>query len=166
MTIFAYSSLWHIFNLSFIWYLWGIYIPTRRYIGRRGRILVIFVSRSFSTRSRRDQDIVIESKIGPSDPYSEASLSSLFLSSFPSLSPSSSPSSWFVIAPYVSSQQRPSCYFTLDDQWYCSISEYWNIIGLYGTSAIIYSMCHKLMVCVTVFLMSFPEIYFLHRSLV
>ena len=108
--IFAYSSLQHIFTMAFIGYLYSRYIPTRRYIWRIIRSAVTVVARSSFARPRHDQGVAIRLKIRPPYPYLEAALLLSLLSSFTLLSLLSSQSSWFLLLPYVLSQQRPIMY--------------------------------------------------------
>ena len=113
--IFTYSSLWNIFTMEFIGYLYVRYIPMCRYIGYRGRSIIFVVARSSSAIQRHDQGVVIRSKIEPSDTNPEAALSSSFPYLFLLLYPPLSPQSWFFIATYVSSQQRPSTDYKIPD---------------------------------------------------
>ena len=85
--------------------IWNVFIG---YCRRRIRSAVIFVAWSSSERPRRKLGAVIGSNIRPSYPNPEATLSSSFPSSFTLLYQSSSLLSWFEIAVYVLSQQRPS----------------------------------------------------------
>ena len=102
------------YGISLLFSLLGrcniLYGPKYKYIVLRGRSAIAVVTRSSSRRLRHDRCAVIGLKIGPSDPDPTAVLSSSFPSSFPTLSMSSSLLYYFVIAPYVSSQQRKKIY--------------------------------------------------------
>ena len=163
MPIFAYSSLWHIFTMVFIGYM---YSSMCRHIvrcshGSHGA--VVRITRYSSLILRHYQGIVTRSKIVPSDPDPEAELSSSFPSSFlfiisivNLLHRISSLRRMFclqqrkkIIVKYLMSVYHKLLFLLYTIQLYCSISEYCNIIGLYYPSATICCMCHKLMLYVS-----------------